>query len=68
MIHFHKYELLSSKMGTGSAINNLTRQIRENVYMTDILYQCVKCGKFKTKTIAGHWEISKLNKLTKATN
>ena len=53
-------------MGVGSSTNNLTGAVRENVQMTDILYQCIKCGKFKTKTIAGQWEINKLNKLAKA--
>ena len=53
-------------MGTGSSTSNLTGQIREGVLMTDILYQCLKCGKFKTETISGHWEIDKLNKITRA--
>ena len=53
-------------MGSGFSTNSLTLERNEGIQMTAILYQCMKCGKFKTKTIAGQWEINKLNKLTKA--
>jgi hypothetical protein len=62
MLHFHKYKLISSQIGIGTATYRLTGQVKEDVPMTTILYQCMKCGKFKSKSIEGKWEITKLNK------
>ena len=47
-------------MSTGWTVDEAKR--------TQILYQCSKCGKLKMKTIKGHWEVDKLNKLVKAVN
>ena len=66
MIHFHKYEIISSQQGVGTATSSLTLEKREGVPMTSILYQCKKCGKFKTKNLEGRWDIDKLNKMVKA--
>lgn len=55
MIHIHQYKVVDSKRR--EMYDADYQSGRPLYFFTDILYQCSICGKYKTRTIKGGWDI-----------
>jgi hypothetical protein len=60
MIHFHKYKIINSQIGIGTATYQLRGETKENIPMTTVLQKCKKCGKLQAKNIQGKWTLEDL--------
>lgn len=57
---FHKWKTVKVKSGYGYDYNVISGS-NYNIPMTQILYKCNQCEKFKTEQIKGHWDENFLN-------